>query len=276
MSRWHLITLLIVFSAIAVLAGRQSVPTETAREPISEQSTQEFTKLTEAVSFKTSVSLGDPGLRICQRNVNSIGIALMTRSNHTNGHYPKSLSEIVPGFLKRIPTCPAAGVDTYSIGYQEGIETEGNLYDWPDFFRVRCSGHHHADAGLAADLPAFDPASRLMPEVAFSGTPQEARQVCLNNLKTIVTSLEMSAANHQGRYPKSLSELQPNTLFLIPKCPASGSDTYSQNYRLTSVQDGQISYTLSCSGAHPGAPPETGPAYDSAQGTFTLKNGDTL
>lgn len=221
------------------------------------------------VSSNTSLSLGEPGLQTCQKNVQKIGIALMVRANDFEGHFPKSISELVPRYLKSLPECPAAGRDTYSVGYQEGVSTPGNDYDWPDFFEVHCEGHHHADCNLGADLPLFNPATRLTPELIVERTPQQAREACQANLKNIGVALDIHYADHQGKYAESLEVLTPNYLYTIPKCPASRTDTYSSTFKSKNQDSSPASYSFSCSGTHPGAIPENGPAYDSVRGLHT-------
>jgi hypothetical protein len=63
--------------------------------------------------------------------------------------YPKTLAELPTGFyLPEIPTCPAAGKDTYSAAYRVVRDENDNLG-----FSVYCQGHHHPQ--LQADKPFF-------------------------------------------------------------------------------------------------------------------------
>ncbi len=53
---------------------------------------------------------------------------------------------------------------------------------------------------------------------------------CKSNLKNFGTALEMYAYDHAGRYPSSATQLTPNYLKTLPKCPTAGRDTYSSTY----------------------------------------------
>ena len=56
----------------------------------------------------------------CENNLKDIGTALEMFSTDHSGHYPYEMKEITPGYMKSIPTCPAAGMDTYSLQYMKG------------------------------------------------------------------------------------------------------------------------------------------------------------
>ena len=81
----------------------------------------------------------------------------------------------------------------------------------------------------------------------------------------IGTSLEMWAADHQGKYPASLQELTPGILKTIPKCNAAQMDTYSASY--THTDSPTPSYVVFCKGANHTA---TGTPADSPR--FTSKD----
>ena len=68
---------------------------------------------------------------------------------------------------------------------------------------------------------------------------------CKSNLKNVATSLEMYSCDNQGHYPANLTLLTPNYLRVIPQCPASGRETYSQGYRSATTPD---AYTVFCQG----------------------------
>lgn len=87
---------------------------------------------------------------------------------------------------------------------------------------------------------------------------------CKSNMKNIGTALEMWATDHDGTYPKSLSELTPDYLKMIPDCPAARSDTYSSTYNPSTEP---INYQFHCSGDHSAAGLEPGlPSYDGESG----------
>lgn len=56
----------------------------------------------------------------CRSNLKNIGKALEMYSTDWDGHYPPELSTLVPTYLKEIPLCPGAGLDTYSDSYERG------------------------------------------------------------------------------------------------------------------------------------------------------------
>ncbi len=53
---------------------------------------------------------------------------------------------------------------------------------------------------------------------------------CKSNLKNIGIALEMYSTDWSGSYPKSMTQLTPNYLKTIPKCPKAEGDTYSGSY----------------------------------------------
>jgi hypothetical protein len=91
--------------------------------------------------------LWQPPLRGCVSNVKNLATALEMYSTDNSGRYPTLLSQLTPDYLRTIPTCPSAGLDTYSAGY--------TVVARPDGYTVECSGHHHGDEGLPADFPRY-------------------------------------------------------------------------------------------------------------------------
>ena len=53
----------------------------------------------------------------CAMNLEAIDAACRKHASEQGG-FPKSLSSLVPGYLSRLPTCPAGG--TYTLGTPEG------------------------------------------------------------------------------------------------------------------------------------------------------------
>jgi prepilin-type N-terminal cleavage/methylation domain-containing protein len=61
-------------------------------------------------------------LTSCESNEKNSGTAFEMYSTDNSGHYPQStgtggMTLLTPNYLKIIPTCPAAGTDTYSSTY---------------------------------------------------------------------------------------------------------------------------------------------------------------
>lgn len=67
---------------------------------------------------------------------------------------------------------------------------------------------------------------------------------CKDNLKNVATALEMYASDNSGRYPKSLDQLVPKYLRVIPTCPATNTMTFT-DYQSIQTPD---AFTFSCVG----------------------------
>jgi hypothetical protein len=88
------------------------------------------------------------GLRAaCGSNLKLLATALEMYSADHGGAYPPALGALVPDYLHLVPTCPAAGRDTYSSGYTVNAAEGG--------FTIMCTGHHHPD--LPPDHPRYTP-----------------------------------------------------------------------------------------------------------------------
>ena len=85
-----------------------------------------------------------------RKNV-SICEALELYAIDHKGKYPKRLADLMPKYLRAIPTCPTATKDTYSAGYH----SNGRQYT------ISCSGTHHSttsrDYPNATSLRSGDP-----------------------------------------------------------------------------------------------------------------------
>lgn len=88
----------------------------------------------------------DP-LQVCEANLKDLAAALRRYAASHDGHYPVSLTELVPGYLESLPECPTVSKDTYSRGYEMMVN--------PDQFYVRCYGDHSA-SGLSEGFPLID------------------------------------------------------------------------------------------------------------------------
>lgn len=81
----------------------------------------------------------------CSSNLKNIATALEMYACDSQGHYPTRLSQLTPNYLKTVPTCPAAGADSYSATYQRALK--------PDGFRLHCGGENHTP--WPANTPAY-------------------------------------------------------------------------------------------------------------------------
>ena len=97
----------------------------------------------------------------CQENLLTIGTAVEQYYTHNGGVFPEDLSKIVPDHLAAIPTCPAAGVDTYSVSYQTNsaevaqARKENPAAPVEDSYTIHCDGDNHQEYGAGADRPAY-------------------------------------------------------------------------------------------------------------------------
>ncbi|MCL5773285.1 MAG: hypothetical protein M1536_02760 [Firmicutes bacterium] len=170
----------------------------------------------------------------CESNLWNMGTALEMYATDNNGHYPISLSQLTPDYLRSIPTCPAAGKDTYSISYTSSQN--------PDAFTFYCSGNNHQEVDAGENYPIYTSAGGLLSKKLG---PESAFRHCESNLKNIATALEMYSTDNEGHYPASLKQLVPNYIQKIPACPAAGKDTYSISYKSSVNPD---AFTVYCSG----------------------------
>lgn len=199
----------------------------------------------------------------CRQNLKNIATALEMYASDYNGNYPYSLSQLVPQYFKSIPHCPAAGSDTYTAGYATGRDAVQDEHLSQDYYYLACNGHHHPE--YQANLPAFDCALGLLPQLPYNGTPQGGRDACSNELKKIATAMELYSTDHEGNYPAELSQLVPNYLPATPTCPVNLKDPYILESGAASLHNDKKFpqyYYLTCSGTHPGG----SPAYDSTVG----------
>jgi len=105
----------------------------------------------------------------CQSNCKNIGTALEMYSTDNSGQYPDSLDKIKPDYLRIIPTCAAAGKDTYSKSYESWNEEPkkgkkkkysfGSAYHRFTFY---CSGHNHKAVGAGPNYPQYNSTSGLV------------------------------------------------------------------------------------------------------------------
>lgn len=78
----------------------------------------------------------------------------------------------------------------------------------------------------------------------ISITDYHLMDLCNGNFQRFHEALGKYAKDHEGLYPKQLSELVPSYLPSLPNCPASGRETYSEGYKPGTDHH---SWTLTCS-----------------------------
>ena len=102
-------------------------------------------------------------LTACKSNCKNIATALEMYSSDNGGRYPTPTnltSKLTGGnYLKLIPTCPAAGSDTYSPAFSS-VQT-------PDSFSFYCDGNNHSKAytgfsSVSAGFPQYSAESGLI------------------------------------------------------------------------------------------------------------------
>jgi serine/threonine protein kinase len=217
-------------------------------------------------------------LNSCQCNIKNLAAYLEMYSQDGDGHhYPPALSRLMPVYLKSLPTCPAAGFDTYSSTYRTST--------LPDRFFLMCRGNYHSSAHIPADFPQYDSDEGVKPKFENIDYPASAKidpnqidphlqslnksrqyySSCCANLRNIATALEMYSTDNRGNYPSALSSLTPNYLRSIPPCPAAGFDTYSSKYSASNQPD---QFLLMCGGKHhsPANIPDNFPQYSPFEG----------
>lgn len=66
---------------------------------------------------------------------------------------------------------------------------------------------------------------------------------CQSNVLQIGGAVSLYSTDHRGAYPPMISDLVPDYLGEIPRCPTSGLDTYSLTYRVAPLEDNEkLSY----------------------------------
>ncbi|MBT9584519.1 hypothetical protein IV102_14340 [bacterium] len=107
--------------------------------------------------------------RSCQSNLKTLAMACELYGTDWACYPPRlrhlTLKGLSGGYLKSIPTCPAAGADTYSATYHQRMskfDKKGRYVAGVDHFRLCCGGHHHQAANYGPDRPAYDAKRGLM------------------------------------------------------------------------------------------------------------------
>ncbi len=101
--------------------------------------------------FQWALSSGSysaaPDYHACRGNEVELAGHVKRYARAHGGSLPPRLSRMIPTLISAIPTCPAAGRDTYSDGYRVN-ETSG-------VFTICCSGHHHEKYSSRKNHPVF-------------------------------------------------------------------------------------------------------------------------
>lgn len=98
-------------------------------------------------------------LTACKSNLKNIGTALEMYSTDWSGKYPATgnmAARLTPNYLKTVPTCPAAGSDTYSGSYGTGTAMVYNTANFQDYYIVSCNGTNHTSVNTPANFPQYD------------------------------------------------------------------------------------------------------------------------
>jgi len=83
----------------------------------------------------------------CIQNLKNLGTTLEMYSTDNLARYPRTLAPLAPDYLRTLPTCPAAGADTYSTAFQTSAKA--------DAYTIMCGGAHHAPEGYSANCPQY-------------------------------------------------------------------------------------------------------------------------
>ena len=89
----------------------------------------------------------------CRSNLKNIGTALDMYAKDHSGAFPEKLEPLIPDYLVKRPVCPSAGESTYQLAV--GPEAPRNESKEAAYYYVACAGHHHGNAGLPQDRPAY-------------------------------------------------------------------------------------------------------------------------
>lgn len=83
----------------------------------------------------------------CVSNLKSLDTALQMYRTDNGGHFPDRLNKISPKYLRSIPTCPSAHLESYSALYRRVRDKSGK-----ESYQTACQGDNH---GLGPDLPGY-------------------------------------------------------------------------------------------------------------------------
>ncbi len=103
-------------------------------------------KVDEIIKYKTP---REEPLKACCSNLKTLGTECEMFSADNKGRYPTALAQLTPDYLRTIPTCPAAGRDTYSQSYRSTAAPV-------DRYTIYCQGRYHVSEGARPDYPRHD------------------------------------------------------------------------------------------------------------------------
>lgn len=131
---------------------------------------------------------------ICIKNCRRIENALQVYADDNDGFYPPALSRLETKYIKKIPSCPAGGKDTYSSSYK--------AYNYPgiNYCRFSCKGVNHAGADAAVNLPYYN---------SFDGVITQAQEVVRSPLEAF---LEAYRLDEEGKSDEALLKLRDLTM----------------------------------------------------------------
>lgn len=90
----------------------------------------------------------------CKSNLKNIGTALEMWSTDNSGRYPTDLRLLTPNYLRSIPTCASASLDTYSRGFVSASH--------PDAYTVVCTGQNHRAVDAGTNFPQYNSVQGLV------------------------------------------------------------------------------------------------------------------
>ena len=83
----------------------------------------------------------------CQSNCKTIATGLEMHAANRQGVYPNTMQELIPDYIKEIPTCPVGG-DVYVSSYE--------VLAAPNICTFYCSGSNHTLVpGVSANYPMY-------------------------------------------------------------------------------------------------------------------------
>lgn len=80
-------------------------------------------------------------------------------STDNSGHYPSSLDQLVPKYIKELPECEAAGKMSYTL--MTG-QTAYNTRGFEDYYLLQCQGSFHTACSIPKNYPQYDGISGLL------------------------------------------------------------------------------------------------------------------
>ncbi len=131
--------------------------------------------LADTVSDDFTEARGQGQFVACKSNMKNIGTAMEMYSTDWSGRYPSSMDPLTPNYLRTIPTCPAAGRDTYSASLQTGPDAPANEeHRYQDFYQFECQGHFHSET--EANYPKYDGLVGLNEGPVVASAPEEPEE----------------------------------------------------------------------------------------------------